>query len=44
MLSKDEQRARIDETETVKEQRRARMGKLSKRDRTCNRKSLNHFV
>jgi hypothetical protein len=43
ILSKDEKRARVDETEIVKKQRRARMGKLSKRARTCDRKSLKHF-
>ena len=44
ILGKDEKRARVDETKTVKKSRRARTGKLSKRVRTCDRKSLKHFV
>ena len=44
ILSKDEKRARVDETEIVEKQGRAGMGKLSKRVRACDRKSLENFV
>ena len=44
ILSKDEKRARVGETEIVERQGRAGMGKLSKRVRTCDRKSLENFV
>jgi hypothetical protein len=44
ILSKDEKRARVGETEIVERQGRAGMGKLSKRVRTCDRKPLENFV
>ena len=44
ILSKDEKRARVGETEIVERQGRAGMGKLSKRVRTCDRKPLENFI
>jgi hypothetical protein len=44
ILSKDEKRARVGETEIVERQGRAGLGKLSKRVRTCDRKPLENFL